>query len=204
MFRLIAFDLDGTLVEFNIPFEEIRAVLGIKGRFVLESILSEKDERKREEMLRILEEYELKSAENARLAFYAKEVLQFLRERKIIHGIVTRNSKRSVEIISRKFGLEFDFVITREDANPKPSPEPIKVILKKFAIDPSSALVVGDYLFDLLSGKSAGVKTALIVHEKNREMIENLKIHADYVFYSLKELAEFLERGYDTEGSSKV
>lgn len=204
MFRLIAFDLDGTLVEFNIPFGEIRAVLGIKGGFVLESIMSEKEDVKRMEMLKVLEEYELKSAENAKLAFYAKEILQFLRKRKIIHGIVTRNSRRSVEIISRKFGLEFDFIVTREDSNPKPSPEPIKMILRKFAIDPSSALVVGDYLFDLLSGKGAGVKTALIVHERNKDMIESFKIHADYIFYSLRELAEFLGSEYDSEGSSKV
>ncbi len=204
MFRLIAFDLDGTLVEFNIPFEEIRAVLGIGDRFVLETILSEKDEVRRMEMLKVLERYELESAENAKLAFYARETLQFLRDRKVIHGVVTRNSRRSVEIISRKFGLEFDFVVSREDANPKPSPEPIKMILKRFNVEPSSALVVGDYLFDLLSGKGAGVKTALIVHEKNREMIESLKIHADYIFNSLRELKEFLDGEYDSKGSSKV
>jgi HAD superfamily hydrolase (TIGR01509 family) len=204
MFRLIAFDLDGTLVEFNIPFEEIRALLGIKGGFLLESILSEKDEVKKREMQKVLENYETKSAENAKLAFYAKEILQILRKRKIIHGVVTRNSRKSVEIISRKFGLQFDFVVTREDTNPKPSPDPIKMILKSFDVEPSSTLVVGDYLFDLLAGKGAGVKTALIVHEWNREVIESFKIHADYVFSSLKELAEFLEAEYDPERSSEI
>ncbi|MEM3139460.1 MAG: HAD family hydrolase [Archaeoglobaceae archaeon] len=204
MFRLIAFDLDGTLVEFNIPFEEIRAVLGIGDRFVLESILSEKDESRKREMLRVLEKYELESAKNARLAFYAKELLQFLREKRIPHGIITRNSKKSVEMISKKFGLEFDFVVTREDANPKPSPEPINLVLRRFAVQPSYALFVGDFLFDLLSGKNAGVKTALIVHERNKNMVESFKIYADYIFSSLKELAEFLRREYDSERSSEI
>ncbi|MEM1672038.1 MAG: HAD family hydrolase [Archaeoglobaceae archaeon] len=204
MFRLIAFDLDGTLVEFNIPFEEIRAVLGIGDRFVLESILSEKDESRKREMLRVLEKYELESAKNAKLAFYAKELLQFLREKRIPHGIITRNSKKSVEMISKKFGLEFDFVVTREDANPKPSPEPINLILRRFAVQPSYALFVGDFLFDLLSGKNAGVKTALIVHERNKNMVESFKIYADYIFSSLKELADFLRREYDSERSSEI
>ncbi|MDI9642917.1 MAG: HAD family hydrolase [Archaeoglobaceae archaeon] len=204
MFRLIAFDLDGTLVEFNIPFEEIRAVLGIGDRFVLESILSEKDESRKREMLRVLEKYELESAKNARLAFYAKELLQFLREKRIPHGIITRNSKKSVEMISKKFGLEFDFVVTREDANPKPSPEPINLVLRRFAVQPSYALFVGDFLFDLLSGKNAGVKTALIVHERNKNMVESFKIYADYIFSSLKELADFLRREYDSERSSEI
>ncbi|MEM4508961.1 MAG: HAD family hydrolase [Archaeoglobaceae archaeon] len=204
MFRLIAFDLDGTLVEFNIPFEEIRAVLGIGDRFVLESILSEKDESRKKEMLRVLEKYELESAKNARLAFYAKELLQFLREKRIPHGIITRNSKKSVEMISKKFGLEFDFVVTREDANPKPSPEPINLVLRRFAVQPSYALFVGDFLFDLLSGKNAGVKTALIVHERNKNMVESFKIYADYIFSSLKELADFLRREYDSERSSEI
>ncbi|MEM4945638.1 MAG: HAD family hydrolase, partial [Archaeoglobaceae archaeon] len=171
---------------------------------VLESILSEKDESRKREMLRVLEKYELESAKNAKLAFYAKELLQFLREKRIPHGIITRNSKKSVEMISKKFGLEFDFVVTREDANPKPSPEPINLILRRFAVQPSYALFVGDFLFDLLSGKNAGVKTALIVHERNKNMVESFKIYADYIFSSLKELAEFLRREYDSERSSEI
>lgn len=193
MFRLIAFDLDGTLVEFNIPFDEIRIVLGIKDGYILESILSEKDEKKRKDMLRVLEEYEIKSARNAKLAFYAKELLKLLKEKKIIYGIITRNSRKSVETISKNFSLEFDFVVTREDANPKPSSEPIEMVLKKFGVNASSALLVGDFLFDLIAGKNAGIKTALIVHERNKNMVESFKVYADYVFSSLKELAEFLE-----------
>ncbi|MEM4291649.1 MAG: HAD family hydrolase [Archaeoglobaceae archaeon] len=204
MFRLIAFDLDGTLVEFNIPFDLIRERLGIKQRFILETILEEKDENKKAEMLRVLEEFELRSAEKAKLAFYAKELLDFLKRSGIIYGIVTRNSKKSVDVIAKKFSLHFDFVISREDAKPKPSDEPIRILIEKFGVKGEEVLVVGDFLFDLIAGKRAGAKTALIVHERNKGMVENFKVYADYVFQSLRELAEFLGMRNDTEGSSKV
>ncbi|MEM4503794.1 MAG: HAD family hydrolase, partial [Archaeoglobaceae archaeon] len=151
MFRLIAFDLDGTLVEFNIPFDLIRERLGIKQRFILETILEEKDENKKAEMLRVLEEFELRSAEKAKLAFYAKELLDFLKRSGIIYGIVTRNSKKSVDVIAKKFSLHFDFVISREDAKPKPSDEPIRILIEKFGVKGEEVLVVGDFLFDLIA-----------------------------------------------------
>lgn len=191
VFELIAFDLDGTLIDLNIPFDEIREKLGIEQRFILESIMAEKDEDKREEMLAVLERYELRSAMTAKPSFYAQELLKAL-DGRIIKGVITRNSRRSVELVAKKYGFSFDFIISREDCEPKPSPEPLKIALTKFNVKPSKALMVGDFLFDLLAGKTAGVKTALIITEKNREMAKSFIQHADYVFESLKELAEFL------------
>ncbi|NHW89076.1 MAG: HAD family hydrolase [Archaeoglobales archaeon] len=204
MFRLIALDLDGTLVEFNIPFELIREKLGIKERFILERIMEERDEKKKLEMLRILEDFELESAKNAKLAFYALELLNFLRKSGIIHGIVTRNSRRSVEVIAKKFNLKFDFIVSRDDAKPKPSDEPIRILMSRFGVKGDETLVVGDFLFDLLAGKKAGARTALIVHSRNLGMLKSFKPYADYIFYSLKEFAEFLGDRNDTEGPSKI
>jgi len=204
LFKLIALDLDGTLVEFNIPFELIREKLGIKERFILERIMEEKDEKKKLEMLRILEDFELESAKNAKLSFYALELLNFLRKSGIIHGIVTRNSRRSVEVIAKKFNLKFDFIVSRDDAKPKPSDEPIRILMSRFGVKGDETLVVGDFLFDLLAGKRAGARTALIVHSRNLGMLKSFKPYADYIFYSLKELAEFLGDRNDTEGPSKI
>lgn len=191
-FELVAFDLDGTLIELNIPFDEIRRELGIKGRFILESIMEESDMQRRQEMFRILESYELKCAMEARPAYYAVELVNGL---DVIKGVITRNSRRSAEIVAERLGFNFDFIIGREDAEPKPSPEPLILALKMFDVKPSRALMVGDFLFDILSGKAAGAKTALILTERNKEMAKSFIQHADYVFESLKELADFLEVG---------
>jgi len=192
VFDLIAFDLDGTLIELNIPFDEIRRRLGIKQGFILESILAEKDEEKRRRMFRALEEYEIRCAMTAKPAFYAQELLSTL-DGRVIKGVITRNSRKSVELISKRLGFRFDFVIGREDCEPKPSPEPVKLALKIFDVEPSRALMVGDFLFDLVAGREAGVKTALIITERNREMAKSFIQYADYVFDSLKELAELLQ-----------
>ncbi|WP_202320259.1 HAD family hydrolase [Archaeoglobus neptunius] len=190
-FELIAFDMDGTLIELNIPFDEIREKLGIKKRFILESIMEETDLERRREMFRILEEYEIKSALDAVPAYYARKLIEGLDSR-VIKGIITRNSRRSAEIVAERLGFSFDFIIGREDAHPKPSPAPLRLALDMFDVEPSNALMVGDFLFDLLSGRAAGVRTALIITERNREMVKSFIQYADYVFNSLEELAEFL------------
>jgi HAD superfamily hydrolase (TIGR01509 family) len=191
LFELIAFDLDGTLIELNIPFDEIRERLGIKKRFILEAIM-EMEEESKKKALEVLKSYEKMSAEKAEPAYYAVELIRALDGNRVIKGVVTRNCRESVEIVARRFGLKFDFIFTRENARPKPSPDSVNKALEMFSVDPSRALVVGDFLFDLLAGKAAGTKTALIVTKKNREMIQSFLRYADYVFESLEDLGKFL------------
>ncbi len=181
------FDLDGTLIELNLDFDEIRRTVGVRDRYILEAILR-LDEDERREKLEILKDFEIRAASTAKLMPYAKEVLRLLDDLGLKKGIVTRNCRESVEIVINRFGLDVDFVITREDAKPKPSPEPILLALKLARSKPDTAVVVGDYEFDLIAGRKAGTKTALLLNERNREFI-NL---ADYVLKSLKEIEKLL------------
>ncbi len=181
------FDLDGTLIELNLDFEEIRRTLGIKDRYILESILRFKDEERRRK-LEVLKEFEIRAASNAKLTPHAKEVLDMLEELGLKKGVVTRNCRESVEIVVERFGLNFDFVITREDAKPKPSPEPILLALKMVKSKPERAVVIGDYVFDLIAGRKAGTKTALLLNGRNREFAKM----ADFVLRSLKEIENLI------------
>ncbi len=181
------FDLDGTLIELNLDFEEIRRALGIKDKYILESILKlEGEERSRK--LEILKEFEIRAASNAKLTPHAKEVLEKLEELGLKKGIVTRNCRESVEIVVERFGLNFDFVITREDAKPKPSPEPILLALKLAKSEPERGIVIGDYVFDIIAGKRAGTKTALLLNGRNREFAKM----ADFVLRSLKDVENLI------------
>lgn len=190
-FDTFIFDMDGTLVELNLPFDKIRKSLDIHGKFILESIM-QLDEAEREKKLEILKQFEIEAAKRTNLMPYAKDVLEKIDSLGLKKGIVTRNCRESVEIIANRFGLDFDFIITREDAEPKPSPTPILLALKMAKSKPEKSITIGDFKFDLMAGKAAGTKTALILTERNRIMAKDFLHLADYVIESLIELRRFL------------
>ena len=51
--------------------------------------------------------------------------LAWMDTRGLRRGLVTRNSRKSVELVLGRLGFDFDAVITREDAPPKPAPDPV-------------------------------------------------------------------------------
>jgi HAD superfamily hydrolase (TIGR01509 family) len=183
--------MDETLVELNLPFDEIRRSLDIHGRYILESIM-QLDEDEREKKFEILKQFEIEAAKRTRLMPYAKDVLEKIDSLGLKKGIVTRNCRESVDIIANRFGLDFDFIITREDAEPKPSPAPILLALKQAKSKPEKSITIGDFKFDLIAGKSAGTKTALVLTERNRTMARDFVHLADFVLNSLIELKRFL------------
>ena len=185
---LFLFDLDGTLIELTIDFDAIRKALGLKGKYILESILR-LPAGEREEKLEMLKRFEIESAKKARLMPYAKEILDVLGDLGVGRCIVTRNCRESVEMVVERFGLDVDFIVTREDAKPKPSPEPIRLAIERFGSKPERAIVVGDYVFDIVAGRRAGTKTALLLNERNRRFARM----ADYVLKSLRDVEGLLK-----------
>ena len=72
--------------------------------------------------------------------------------------------REAVEKVLRRCGLTFDLVLAREDAPYKPSPEGLWQICAAWGMTPAEVLMVGDYLYDLQAGRSAGTRTALVTH----------------------------------------
>ncbi|MCK4284018.1 MAG: HAD family hydrolase, partial [Candidatus Brocadiae bacterium] len=92
----------------------------------------------------------------------AKEVLQELGRRGFKVALLTRNSAQSVRIVLKRFGLRFDCWVSREHAEPKPSPVPVLRIADELALAPEELLVVGDYVFDVQAGHAAGARAAFL------------------------------------------
>lgn len=160
--KAVVFDMDGTLTVSPLDFDLIRAECGIpKGRPILE-FLREASAPERERIGSILDRHERQAAESCTLRDGARQVTEELRRRGLKTALLTRNSAESVQTVLRRFGLRFHCWLSREDSEPKPSPQPVLKIAETFGLAPAEVLVVGDYVFDVQAGQAAGARTAFV------------------------------------------
>jgi HAD superfamily hydrolase (TIGR01509 family) len=160
------FDLDGTLTIAVHDFDAIRRELGLKkGMGILEA-LTELPEDEANVLHKKLDELELELARGAQAAPGAGALLDALRGRGARLGILTRNHRDNALETLRAAGLEEYFepehVLGRREAPPKPKPDGVVQLLRRFRAPAASTLMVGDYLFDLQAGRAAGVRTLYV------------------------------------------
>ena len=187
---VVIFDFDGTLTKPYLDFDAIRAEIGIAEGPVLESIATmDRDRRDRAE--RILMRHEWDAAQNAELQESAAEVVASCRALGYRVAILTRNARPTLDFVLTGHGIVMDAIRTREDGAIKPSPDPVLSICAEVGADPRSSWMVGDYLFDVLSGRAAGARTVLMIGDKSApEYIDE----ADHVIRRLPELLPLLNQ----------
>ena len=159
------FDLDGTLTVAVHDFAAIRRELEIpEGSDILEHLASLSDHHAQPLHDR-LQEIELELAGLTRAAAGALALLQHLRESGAMLGILTRNTRenalRTLELVGLGRFFHPDHVLGRDEALPKPDPDGIQRLARIWGTAPGTTVMVGDYLYDLQAGRSAG---ALTVH----------------------------------------
>jgi HAD superfamily hydrolase (TIGR01549 family) len=171
-----------------------REIFGNTEGFILERMegLPEAERRRAEA---ILERHETAAAMTAEPMDGIQPFLAWMETRQLRRGLVTRNSRKSVELVLGRLGLRFDAVVTREDAPPKPAPDPVWLACRRMHVEPADALFVGDYEFDMVSGRRAGTRTVLL---RSATMTESA--NADFSVASLAELRERME--VDTAGAA--
>ena len=185
----VIFDMDGTITAPYLRFADIKDRAGIGDRDLLE-YLDTAQGAERERVARLLAEFEEDGAANARLNRGARTVLSFLKRKRIPTGLLTRNSRRSVELVCRKLALKFDVTASREDAPSKPAPEAIWQMTRRWGIRPEQALMVGDYKWDILCAQNAGARSAVLV---NGAGVPAWAQEADYIIERLTALLPIVE-----------
>jgi HAD superfamily hydrolase (TIGR01509 family) len=160
------FDMDGTLTIPAHDFDAIRRALGLpQGRPILEQ-LAELPEERATPLFERLDEIELEIARRAQPQPASREMLAGLRTKGVTLGILTRNSYSTALETLRICGLAEFFdpqhVISREMCDLKPSGDGIRKLLALWNASPGDAVMVGDYVFDIMAGREAGTVTVFI------------------------------------------
>lgn len=189
----VIFDLDGTLTEPFLDFGEIRRQMGLPedGMPILEA-METMDPAQRREAEEILETHEQLAIEQSTLNPGAMQTLAALRRRGILIGVLTRNRRDNAAAVVHKHGLQIDCIVGREDGPVKPDAFGVLRICERFGVEPGRTLVVGDYLFDLVSANAAGALSVLL---KTHPKADRFTEQAAFAIESLGQLLEIIERG---------
>ena len=189
----VLFDFDGTLMETNIDFAQMRRgidCLGLEygvspepGLYVLESLedifekLLRRDEKSttccqlvhrakefRRRAEKLIVDIETEAATRARTLPGVEKALRELKHKGIKIGIVTRNCRSGVMKSAEMTDFIYDLILTRDDVEKvKPDPQHLLDALSRLDSEPDRALMVGDHPMDILAGKRAGMKTAAVL-----------------------------------------
>ncbi len=148
------------------------------------------------------------SVDRTRLQKGALDLLQFLKKRVFMIGIVTMRFTRSVvasEIASLGLELFVDVLLTREDLGFKRRlgslqetvDQRVRLVsraLEKLNLDPRDSFLVGDSWWDIRAGKQLGMKTVMVLTGfSSHNNFSNEK--PDLTVRSLQELETEVQRG---------
>lgn len=187
--KAVLFDLDGVLVHSPLDLAAIKFELfGDTKTYIIEGI-ENLPEAERAEKNRILLEREMEAAAESVLAPNVRELFRWLESRGIQRGVITRNAREVVELISKKHSIDLGVIIARGDSRPKPDPDSVLTACRILGVNPEEAVMVGDFRFDIEAGKNSGAKTVFVETEK----FKDLQCGEDARISNLSELKDIIE-----------
>jgi len=179
--KAVIFDLDGTLVKFNLDYKTVRAETkqilvkegfpasifsvdeSIFGMLQKAQVYMKNNGKKeaeitkiRETIFKLAERHELEAARTTELLPGASETLKMLRKLKLKLGLFTINCTAATDYMLKQLQLArfFQAVATRDCVEiVKPAPEHLTIVLKRLNVKPEEALVVGDGISDMKSAQ---------------------------------------------------
>ncbi len=163
--------MDGTLTESAHDFEFMRRELGITSQAPILEELHAMPAEQAAPLWHKLNQMEEHFAGQSSLKHGAAELLEKLQVRGVKLAILTRNTMPVVEKTLTACGIDKYFPeqhrLDRDSCTPKPSPDGIYQLLELWQVEAANTVMVGDYLYDLQAGRSAGVTT---IHLDTRDI----------------------------------
>ncbi len=187
--KLVIFDLDGTLmnaypavyrsVNFTvtqfgfapITHATIKRTVGWGDRHLLQSFIGDKN---LDAALKVYRRHHaIALRQDTKLLPGALKILQYLKSNGFKIAVASNRPTKFSLIALRYLKIYpfFDEILCGDKVlHPKPSPDILKEILKKFGFSPTEALYVGDMGIDILTGRRARVKTLAVASGSNTVM----------------------------------
>ncbi len=204
-YEAVVFDWEMTLVDSEKALEYFREnffkklgiVSKIKAKDLLSMTLNELIERLKKEHPKELEKHDKKEMkamaksiiEDSMDMFEFKgDIIKKIKGVKI--GIISNNSMEIIDMFVKKFGLDFDFMITDEDST-KDKKEELMYALKTLNVKSEEMLYITHNPDDLKSANSLGIATcALITRYHNEEELKKQK--PTYVIENIEEVINLI------------
>lgn len=184
----ILFDMDGVIIESTLDVADIkRAVFGDADIFIIEGI-NNLPEKERVKAWGVVEKMEIDAAMTAKIYPEAGRLFDWMDERDLKRGIITRNCRASVDVIKQRIGRDLGVIIAREDAEPKPAPDGVLLAIEKLGVNNENTLMVGDFSFDIEAGKAAGCRTVFLRTRK----FAGLEVDTDFEVSCLLEIIDIV------------
>jgi pyrophosphatase PpaX len=204
------FDMDGTLVDtFHLIYESFNEALAENGKRRLTKAEFDRElfgkhiDSALYKLIGPITEKELAAIMKAFSAAWSKRLgevkvfksvpltLQRLKAAGFKLGVVSTSPRDVIEKTLETTGISkyFDIIIGAEDAaEKKPHCEPVVHAFNALGMGPEEAVYVGDTIYDIQAGHSAGCYTVLLLNKYNKDVLESER--PDRVVTDLSELLE--------------
>ncbi len=215
-FRLVIFDLDGTLADTGAdiaaamtrvldalglpapPAAEIIHGVGWGAEVLSRKVLAPADRGRAGEVLgRFRADYREHLVVETRLYPGMPALLDALRAAGVATAVATNKPGELTRELLRQLGVlaSFDHVLGPEGVErKKPAPDPIEALCRRCGVPPAATAMVGDMETDIDAARAAGV-TAVLLTYSNFWRGDDLAARADVVLDSVEALRSYLLPG---------
>lgn len=163
--KAIFFDMDGTITRPRIDWKTLRQRVGVPEGMPIMAYIESLPSPRRERAEAIVEAVEFEAAEQAELNPGAADLIRGLRAHPIELVLITNNHRRAMLRVVESFSLEFDLLLSREDAPLKPAPDLLLLALERLRLAPEEVWFVGDGRYDRMASVAAGIRYIHLAHD---------------------------------------
>ena len=221
MIDAVIFDLDGTLVTFDLDVKacrtEVIAYLTeqglppelfsmketafdmlIKTEKHLETITNNPNTflEIKKQVNYIVEKHELQSAKKTKLFPGIPETLKVLKDANLKIALCTISGKKAADLILKRFSLQgfFDSVITRDNVSEvKPHPVHLKAVLESIKVLPQNSVMVGDSVKDVACANQVRILSVGVTTGISSKN-ELVSAGANYIASTANDVVELIQK----------